>query len=115
MNKERGEVLPRFKEFVEKLRQAGLDVTLGMISTGKGGHLASEPNFFKNRFDAIEEYKLRDLPVIGYKEFDEAYGWWEKTPGQHESELLDFKWKLKELDPYRLLMTDTSLCGRVYG
>jgi len=115
LNQDREAVWPLVKEQINRFHQAGLDVTMQLLSMGAPWNLDAYPDYLKDRYDAFTNYNLKDLPVAAWYDFDEAYGYWEKTPGLHESDLSDFYWKLKELDPYRLLYTDTSYCGRIYG
>ncbi len=115
LDKDREYTVPVLKDLVEKFYRAGLDVTMSIPSIAKSAAFDPGDRFFDDRFDALKQYGMKEWPVIAWYQFDEAYGWWEKTAGNKESDLLDFYWQLKEFDPYRVFNTDTCHCGRVYG
>lgn len=115
LDRDREKTVPGVKKLVEAFHRAGLDVTLGIPSISKSAAFDPGDRFFDDRFDALNQYEIKSWPVAGWYQFDEAYGWWEKNPENKESDLVDFYWKLKEFDPYRVFYTDTCHCGMIYG
>jgi hypothetical protein len=115
LDKDRDQTIPILKDLVNKFTQAGLDVTMCIPQIGTVKSFDPGSDFFKDHFDALKEYKMKDWPIIAWYQFDEAYGWWEKNKNNKESDLIDFYWQLKDFDPYRLFYTDTCYVGRIYG
>ena len=115
LDEDRDKTVPILKNLVEKFTQAGLDVTMCIPQMGKVKSFDPGSDFFKDHFDALKAYKMKDWPVIAWYQFDEAYGWWKKNKNNKESDLVDFYWQLKDFDPYRLFYTDTCHVGHIYG